>query len=578
MDKETYDSLPLTRWLDKSGKPKEDHPEMPDERPERTILKKNRGMQMEVELKSKVVRETLKAKGYNLKQVEAASAKIGEDLWGLLENLLDDRSVVRTNDKDEPEISILRRDEAAYGEDSLKEKQRDGKDVVQSLEEKIPEEISRRTMVRKKKVKFNEEAEHLGLGHESGEWATSEEDAEEEKLSGESDEWDEDSEKSSKDQDSLCMILAEEKMRPRDRELQTDSTSGTYNLDQQEVCGGEEPEKIEVSKKPFSVLSCNSNVRTNLVPDDDRKVLRRIVCVKVKDDIYSPGEMNGQIMALKEHVKARYRLSDLIRARKNDKMTSNLSKWIQTGVKEKGDLEEASYKILSQFYKERKYLLYHTADGVVACRRKDEEKILHKQDLIVLPQLYQTEVLFRSYDQMGHQGIDKVQQRILHRFDWPVLRKSCERWVNACLACLQVKDPRKTKFPLKSVDSSEFNEVVQIDHQKICKTDSGYNQILVIIDQFTKLAESVPCQTASAEETCDHLITHWISRYGCPMTFQSDNGKAFVGDLTKELMKRSHIAQAHSTTYHPQTNRVVESQNRMLVNMLRVYCSRYMTD
>ena len=62
------------------------------------------------------------------------------------------------------------------------------------------------------------------------------------------------------------------------------------------------------------------------------------------------------------------------------------------------------------------------------------------------------------------------------------------------------------------------------------------------------------------------------------MTFQSDNGKAFVGDLTKELMKRSHIAQAHSTTYHPQTNGLVERQNRKLVNMLRVYCSRYMTD
>ena len=62
------------------------------------------------------------------------------------------------------------------------------------------------------------------------------------------------------------------------------------------------------------------------------------------------------------------------------------------------------------------------------------------------------------------------------------------------------------------------------------------------------------------------------------MTFQSDNGKAFVGALTKELMKRSHIAQAHSLTYHPQTNGLVERQNRTLVNMLRVYCSRYMTD
>ena len=323
---------------------------------------------------------------------------------------------------------------------------------MQSLVDKILDDILERPRVRKKKVAFKEEPQHLGLGQESGEWPTVEEDAGEEKLSGECEEW----EKSSDDQDSLCMILAEEKMRHRDRELQTDPSSGTYNLDQQEVQGGEELEKIAVSRKPFKELSCNSNVRTNLMPEDDRKIMRRIVCVKLKDDFHNPGEMNGQIMALKEHVKARYRLSDLIRAQKNDKMTSNLSTWIRTGSKEKGELEEDSYKILSQFYKDRKDLLYHTADGVVACKRKDEEKILHKHNLIILPQLYQTEMLFRSHDQMGHQGIDKVQQRILHRFDWPELRKACERWVNACLACLQVKDPRKMKFPLKSVESSEL--------------------------------------------------------------------------------------------------------------------------
>ena len=452
---------------------------------------------------------------------------------------------------------------------TLDEMQTDSKDVVRSLVDKIPENNLEQTKVRKKKVTFNEDTGHLGLGQESGECSMfTEEETGEGKLSGEREGWDEEWDESSENQDSLCMILAEEKTRHHDRELQTDPSSGTYNLHIQEIRGGEELEKIAVSRKPFRELSCNSNVRTNLVPEDDMKIVKRMICVKLSDDIHNPGEMNGQIMALKEHVKARYRLSDLIRAQKNDKMTSNLSKWIQSGVKEKGELEEDSYKILSQFYKEKKDLLYHTADGVVACKRKDEEKILHKHNLIILPQLYQTEVLFRSHDQMGHQGIDKVQQRILHRFDWPGMRKACERWVNACLACLQVKDPRKMKFPLKSVESSEFIEVVQIDHQKI----------LVIIDHFTKLAEAVPCQTASAEETCDHLITHWISRYGCPMTFQSDNGKAFVGDLTKELMRRSHIAQAHSTTYHPQTNGLVERQNRTLVNMLRVYCSRYMTD
>ena len=54
MDKETYDSLPLTRWLDKSGKPIEDHPELPGEPQKKTILKKKRGIPIEIMLKSKI--------------------------------------------------------------------------------------------------------------------------------------------------------------------------------------------------------------------------------------------------------------------------------------------------------------------------------------------------------------------------------------------------------------------------------------------------------------------------------------------------------------------------------------------
>ena len=444
-----------------------DHFELPKEPSEKTILKKSKRIPIEIILKSKIVRETLKAKGYDLNQVEAGTAQIDDDLMRLLEKLSDEKPVIQEKGQEEPEVTILRRKETVNNTDSSRGSVTDSKDVVRSLVDKIPENILEQTNVRKKKVTFKEDTEHLGLGQQSGECSMfTEEETGEGKLSGEREEWDEDSDESSENQDSLCMILAEEKTRHHDRELQTDPSSGTYNLDVQETRGGEELEKIAVSRKPFRELSCNSNVRTNLVPEDDMKIVKRMICVKLSDDIHNPGEMNGQIMALKEHVTARYRLSDLIRAQKNDKMTSNLSKWIQSGVREKGELEEDSYKILSQFYKEKKDLLYHTADGVVACKRKDEEKILHKHNLIILPQLYQTEVLFRSHDQMGHQGIDKVQQRILHRFDWPGMRKACERWVNACLACLQVKDPRKMKFPLKSVESSEFNEVVQIDHQK----------------------------------------------------------------------------------------------------------------
>ena len=121
MDKETYDSLPLTRWLDKSGKLIEDHPELPTEPPEKTILKITREVPMEMMLKSKIVRETLKAKGYDLNQIETGSAVIDEDLRRLLEKLADDKPVINGKGKEEPEVTILRRKETVGGEDTLKE-------------------------------------------------------------------------------------------------------------------------------------------------------------------------------------------------------------------------------------------------------------------------------------------------------------------------------------------------------------------------------------------------------------------------------------------------------------------------
>ena len=76
MDNETYDSLPLTRWLDRSGKAIEDHPELSSELQETTIPKTQPRVTVEILLKSKLVIETLKAKGYDLEEVEKATVTI----------------------------------------------------------------------------------------------------------------------------------------------------------------------------------------------------------------------------------------------------------------------------------------------------------------------------------------------------------------------------------------------------------------------------------------------------------------------------------------------------------------------
>ena len=136
MDKETYDSLPLMRWLDKSGKPIEDLPELPKEPPEKTVLRRNRGMLMGMVLKPGIVRETLKAKGYDLNQVETGDTQIDEDLMRLLEKLADDKPVIQEKGKEEPEVTILRRSEIVSDENTSKVTNPDGKEVVQSLVEK----------------------------------------------------------------------------------------------------------------------------------------------------------------------------------------------------------------------------------------------------------------------------------------------------------------------------------------------------------------------------------------------------------------------------------------------------------
>ena len=130
-------------------------------------------------------------------------------------------------------------------------------------------------------------------------------------------------------------------------------------------------------------------------------------------------------------------------------MTSNWKKWIENGTTDEGGLEEDSCRILRQYFMQKEGRSYLNKDGIVACKRREEDKVLYRYNAIELPRLYQTELLFRSHDQMGRQGIDKVYQRILKRFEWPGMKKAFEKWVTACLSCQQFKDSRKLRCPLQ---------------------------------------------------------------------------------------------------------------------------------
>ena len=145
----------------------------------------------------------------------------------LLEKLADDKPVASNRENGEPEVTIIKRAEVTRDGDSKKAGETENKAVVRTVVEKNPEDIFKRTMLRKKKIMFKEEVEVLGLEQESGSDRHQRDgNGEENILSWESEEWDEGSEESDDEQDSLCMKSAEKKRRYHDREMQTDPSSG----------------------------------------------------------------------------------------------------------------------------------------------------------------------------------------------------------------------------------------------------------------------------------------------------------------------------------------------------------------
>ena len=140
--------------------------------------------------------------------------------------------------------------------------------------------------------------------------------------------------------------------------------------------------------------------------------------------------------------------------------------------------------------------------------------------------------------------------------------------------------PGDVRFQLKNIQSGYSNVLVQYDHLKICPSDNNNTGILVIIDHFSKFAETVPCShhDYDAATTSRLLLQKWFARHGTPTRMQSDNAPNLTAEVSNEFLKAAHVTKMTSTANHPRSQGLVERRNRTLLTLLRVFCSRRMRD
>ena len=155
---------------------------------------------------------------------------------------------------------------------------------------------------------------------------------------------------------------------------------------------------------------------------------------------------------LHEHVHTVHGIKDLVLAQNRDVHVLALKKLVN-GENIDQDMFPEDVRVFARnYFKQKKELQILNSNGVLCAKFPPSQRPLHERPcMIVLPQLYQHEILFRAHDDMGHQGISKVVALIQERHTWPGIRRTVGEYVSQCVTCQQDRDkPGDVRFHLRS--------------------------------------------------------------------------------------------------------------------------------
>ena len=146
-------------------------------------------------------------------------------------------------------------------------------------------------------------------------------------------------------------------------------------------------------------------------------------------------------------------------------------------------------------------------------------------------------------------------------------------FVESCPVCQTEKTHHTLSHGMlqsTAIPEKKWSEVLLDFITDLPMTKNKKDCILTIVDKATRMVHLIPCEKSiAAAETAKEYWDHVVKLHRVPMVLYSDRGTQFTSSFWKTLWGLIGTKLKYNTTYHPQTQVVVERMNAVVGQMLR---------
>ena len=188
--------------------------------------------------------------------------------------------------------------------------------------------------------------------------------------------------------------------------------------------------------------------------------------------------------------------------------------------------------------------------------------------------------IFDHLHSLSHPGINGSIRLITARYFWPCMRRTIKLWVKECLACQSSKIQTHVRSPVEQPlfpDTDRF-QTVHIDIIGPFKPSrpfsssaftSDHRYVVTMIDRATRWFECIPVPDITAETVASAFLSGWVARFGVPLNVVTDQGRQFESELFDRLSSIVGFHRLRTTSFHPQSNGMIERFHRTLKTALK---------